>query len=76
MCSKTPQVPLQFRIDQGWVSCHPGELLFWLPTSHRAGFWFPPTTVVISKQQTMFCYDNFVHGTEWTKCYQPVENMV
>ncbi|KAJ7512153.1 hypothetical protein B0H11DRAFT_1664808, partial [Mycena galericulata] len=56
-------------IDQGWVSCHPGELLFWLPKSHRAGFWFPPTTVVISKQQTMFCYDNFVHGTEWTKCY-------
>ncbi|KAJ7114805.1 hypothetical protein C8R44DRAFT_709944 [Mycena epipterygia] len=76
MCSKSTSVPLQCAIVHGWVSCHPGELLFWLPRPQRSGFWWPPTTLVINRQQTMLCYDNFVHGTEWTRCYVPPENIV
>ncbi|KAJ7226964.1 hypothetical protein GGX14DRAFT_347552, partial [Mycena pura] len=56
-------------IDQGWVYDNT-KLLFWLPNQHRVGFWMPLNTAVISRQQTLLSYSNFVHGMEWTQCYQ------
>ncbi|KAJ7722457.1 hypothetical protein B0H14DRAFT_2411421, partial [Mycena olivaceomarginata] len=55
-----------------WVSLNPSELLFWVPPNYRIGLWSPNTTWVVGKHQTLLSYDNFVHGTEWTKCYMPV----
>ncbi|KAJ7508945.1 hypothetical protein B0H11DRAFT_1676845, partial [Mycena galericulata] len=52
-----------------WVSCNPSEPLFWLPSHHRIGLWSPHNTLVIGTQQTILSYENFVHGTEWVKCY-------
>ncbi|KAJ7106811.1 hypothetical protein C8R43DRAFT_1164303 [Mycena crocata] len=58
-------------LDDGWLSSGPSQLLFWLPTIHRRGFWMPQNTLVIGRQQTRFSYDNFVHGEDWARCYQP-----
>ncbi|KAJ7688029.1 hypothetical protein B0H17DRAFT_911381, partial [Mycena rosella] len=56
-------------IQNGWVSCIPSELLFWVPSHQRIGLWSPYNTLVIGQQQTKLSYDNFVHGTNWAKCY-------
>ncbi|KAJ7489074.1 hypothetical protein FB451DRAFT_1024017, partial [Mycena latifolia] len=56
-------------IDQGWVSFKSSELLFWLPSPHRIGFWLPHSKLVIGTQQTLLSYKKFVHGTEWTRCH-------
>ncbi|KAJ6612376.1 WD40-repeat-containing domain protein [Mycena sp. CBHHK59/15] len=61
--------PPRWEIRQGWVSCRPSELLFWLPSPYRIGLWSPHNTLVIGKQQTVLAYDDFVHGPEWKQCY-------
>ncbi|KAJ6598791.1 WD40-repeat-containing domain protein, partial [Mycena sp. CBHHK59/15] len=48
--NKSPPVQLHWKIHQGWVSCRPSELLFWLPAPHRIGLWSPHNTLVIGKQ--------------------------
>ncbi|KAJ7690189.1 hypothetical protein B0H17DRAFT_936283, partial [Mycena rosella] len=58
-------------IQSGWASYIPAELLFWVPSHHRPGFWSPYNTLVIGQQQTKLSYDNFVHGRNWAKCYEP-----
>ncbi|KAJ6481187.1 hypothetical protein DFH09DRAFT_418991 [Mycena vulgaris] len=70
----SPSIPLHWRIRNGWVFDNPSEMLFWLPSTHRIGLWFPHNTLVIGRQQTRLSYDNFVHGTEWARCYLPVED--
>ncbi|KAJ6501235.1 WD40-repeat-containing domain protein [Mycena vitilis] len=60
-----------WQLREGWVSQNASELLFWLPTQHRFGFWMLRNTLVIGCQQTKLSYETFVHGTEWTKCYDP-----
>ncbi|KAJ7254341.1 hypothetical protein B0H12DRAFT_1017095, partial [Mycena haematopus] len=57
-------------VDEGWLSCRPSELIIWLPNSFRNGLWSPHNTLVIGKEQTTLIFDNFVHGTEWMKCYR------
>ncbi|KAJ6474550.1 hypothetical protein DFH09DRAFT_463913 [Mycena vulgaris] len=62
-------VPPHFKIRRGWVSCDDlSDLLFWLPSAHRVGFWSPYTKLVISKEQTMLLYEKFVHGANWAEC--------
>ncbi|KAF7346233.1 WD-REPEATS-REGION domain-containing protein [Mycena sanguinolenta] len=53
----------------GWLTCHPDELLVWLPDCFRKGLWSPHNTLVIGRQQTTLIFDKFVHGTEWMHCY-------
>ncbi|KAF7346304.1 WD-REPEATS-REGION domain-containing protein [Mycena sanguinolenta] len=61
--------PLVWHVTQGWLCCRLSELLVWLPNSLREGLWSPHNTLVIGKQQTTLNFDKFVHGTEWTHCY-------
>ncbi|KAF7346291.1 WD-REPEATS-REGION domain-containing protein [Mycena sanguinolenta] len=61
--------PLVWNVTQGWLSCQPSELLVWLPNSLRQGLWSPHNTLVIGREQTTLNFDKFVHGTEWTHCY-------
>ncbi|KAJ7202947.1 quinon protein alcohol dehydrogenase-like superfamily [Mycena haematopus] len=68
---KSPSTPLHWQIHNGWVSCLPSELLFWLPVPLRAGLWSPYNTLVIGREQTLLSYDQFVYGTDWAKCYAP-----
>ncbi|KAJ7106013.1 hypothetical protein C8R44DRAFT_638947, partial [Mycena epipterygia] len=64
------------RIQDGWVSCNSADLLFWLPSTLRTGFWTPHTSLVVGQQQILLSYDNFVDGTEWARCYTPSSNVV
>ncbi|KAJ6487440.1 WD40 repeat-like protein [Mycena vitilis] len=73
-CSSTASTsnPSSHRqLREGWMYRNSSELLFWLPSQHRLGFWMPENTLVIGRQQTKLSYETFVHGTEWTKCYDP-----
>ncbi|KAJ7479262.1 WD40-repeat-containing domain protein [Mycena latifolia] len=69
--TRNPARKLHWEIHQGWVSCNSSDLLFWLPSPHRFGLWSPHNTVVISCQQTLLSYENFVHGSQWAQCYEP-----
>ncbi|KAJ6511662.1 hypothetical protein DFH09DRAFT_1198234 [Mycena vulgaris] len=72
---KSPSIFIPWQItNNGWVSCCSSELLFWLPAHHRIGLWSPHNTLVIGRQQTQLSYENFVHGSEWAKCYAEAEN--
>ncbi|KAJ7646160.1 hypothetical protein B0H17DRAFT_994338 [Mycena rosella] len=68
---QSSQSPLHWNIDgNGWISCIPSECLLWLPTHHRSGLWLPCNTLIIGRHQTKLSFDNFVHGTNWAKCYE------
>ncbi|KAJ6487473.1 WD40 repeat-like protein [Mycena vitilis] len=58
-----------WQLREGWMYRNSSDLLFWLPSQHRLGFWMPENTLVIGRQQMKLSYETFVHGTEWTKCY-------
>ncbi|KAJ7674094.1 hypothetical protein B0H17DRAFT_1082638 [Mycena rosella] len=68
---QSSQSPLHWTIGgDGWISCIPSEYLLWLPTNHRSGLWSPCSTLVIGRHQTKLNFGNFVHGTNWAKCYE------
>ncbi|KAJ7698109.1 hypothetical protein B0H17DRAFT_1051152 [Mycena rosella] len=68
---KSSQSPLHWNIDgDGWISCIPSECLLWLPTHLRSGLWSPCNTLIIGQHHTKLSFDNFVHGTNWAKCYE------
>ncbi|KAJ6452005.1 WD40 repeat-like protein [Mycena vitilis] len=69
--ASTSNLSSHWQLREGWVSQNASELLFWLPSQHRLGFWMPENTLVVGRQQTKLSYETFVHGTEWTKCYDP-----
>ncbi|KAJ7785064.1 WD40 repeat-like protein [Mycena maculata] len=48
------------------------NLLFWLPSTHRMGFWMPHNTLILGQQQTLLSYDNLAHGSEWAECIVPI----
>lgn len=52
----------------GWVLGPHGELLFWVPKERRKGLWYPGMTHLTTKNVTKLNFDNFVHGSRWTKC--------
>ncbi|KAJ7480829.1 hypothetical protein FB451DRAFT_1130681 [Mycena latifolia] len=72
---RSPSTPLCWQLHGGWASCIPPELLLWLPATMRVGLWSPYNTQVIGQQQTKLAYKQFVHGTEWAKCYTPSERV-
>jgi WD40 repeat protein len=68
---KSPSAPVHWQNHNGWVSCFPKELLFWVPMDLRAGLWSLHNTLVIGQKQTILSYDKFVCGKDWAKCYAP-----
>ncbi|KAJ7653615.1 hypothetical protein DFH06DRAFT_1204243 [Mycena polygramma] len=63
---------LSFDFHSGWVKNAAGALMFWVPPWLREGLYLPHNTLVISaKGTTKFDLSRFVHGTEWTKCFDP-----
>ncbi|KAJ6485356.1 WD40 repeat-like protein [Mycena vitilis] len=61
---------LSFDFDSGWVKNAAGSLMFWVPPWLREGLYLPHNTLVIcAKGTTKLDLSRFVHGTEWTKCF-------
>ncbi|KAJ7120365.1 hypothetical protein C8R44DRAFT_536505, partial [Mycena epipterygia] len=59
-------VPPFWKIKDGWVYSHSSQLLFWLPSQYRSGFWLPRTKLIIGGQTIGLSYSHFMHGPEWT----------
>lgn len=57
--------------EDGWMRGQHDEKLFWVPEHCRKGFYWPRTRGVLGAQGTAVDLSKFVHGTEWTKCWQP-----
>ncbi|KAJ7660693.1 hypothetical protein DFH06DRAFT_1193167 [Mycena polygramma] len=63
---------LTFDFESGWTKNAAGGLVFWVPPWLREGLYLPHNTLVISvKGTTKLDLSRFVHGTEWTKCFDP-----
>ncbi|KAJ7653603.1 hypothetical protein DFH06DRAFT_1204133, partial [Mycena polygramma] len=63
---------LIFDFESGWTKNAAGGLVFWVPPWLREGLYLPHNTLVISaKGTTKLDLSRFVHGTEWTKCFDP-----
>ncbi|KAF7967749.1 hypothetical protein HWV62_33240 [Athelia sp. TMB] len=59
------------RFEHGWMRNRKGELLFWVPPEHRTELWWPHRIAVIgTKRPTRLDLGNFVHGENWTRCYE------
>lgn len=56
------------RLHQGWILGNNGELLFWVPPSHRNALYWPRNTLVIGENSTRLDLCNFVHGLSWIQC--------
>jgi len=54
--------------DDGWVTTAGGLLLFWVPTEHRLGLFWPHTLTIMGAQPTRLNMQCFVHGPQWTQC--------
>ncbi|KAF7974594.1 hypothetical protein HWV62_11872 [Athelia sp. TMB] len=55
-------------MDKGWVSTASGDLLFWVPSWHREGLFWPSNTAVIASNPTRLDMSKFVHGVRWQEC--------
>ncbi|EIW74387.1 WD40 repeat-like protein, partial [Coniophora puteana RWD-64-598 SS2] len=54
----------------GWLKDPDGNLMLWVPKWARAGlYWDRNTLVICSGAKVKLDMTNFVHGTDWTKCY-------
>ncbi|KAJ7464895.1 hypothetical protein B0H11DRAFT_2050263 [Mycena galericulata] len=60
---------VKWYLDGGWLLSNSHELLLWLPSPNREGFWTFNTHLVIGRRQTMISFQNSVHGREWKSCY-------
>lgn len=56
-------------LQSGWMHGRNGELLFWIPPSHRTALWRPSNTLVIGENSTKLNLYDFVHGTAWSQCH-------
>ncbi|KAJ7592862.1 WD40-repeat-containing domain protein [Mycena floridula] len=54
----------------GWIMTLEGSLLFWVPPVYRANLWRPSNTAVIGDNALHLDFTNFVHGTDWTQCWE------
>ncbi|KAJ7609610.1 hypothetical protein DFH06DRAFT_1247115 [Mycena polygramma] len=46
--------------------------MFWVPPWLREGLYLPHNTLLISaKGTTKLDLSRFLHGTEWTRCFDP-----
>ncbi|KAF7970764.1 hypothetical protein HWV62_23104 [Athelia sp. TMB] len=55
-------------LNKGWVITVSGDLLFWVPSWHRDGLFWPSNTAVISSNPTRLDMSTFVHGARWQDC--------
>ncbi|KAJ7652840.1 WD40-repeat-containing domain protein [Mycena polygramma] len=63
---------LVFDADSGWIRNIDGSLMLWIPPWLREGLYLPHNTLVIAARgTTKLDLSHFVHGTEWTKCFDP-----
>ncbi|KAJ7660674.1 hypothetical protein DFH06DRAFT_1089189 [Mycena polygramma] len=63
---------LIFDFESGWIKNTAGALMFWVPPWLREGLYLPHNTLVICADgTTKLDLSHFVHGTEWTKCFDP-----
>ncbi|KAJ7610042.1 hypothetical protein DFH06DRAFT_1246578 [Mycena polygramma] len=61
-----------FDRNSGWIQNREGAFLLWIPPWLREGLYLPHNTLVISATgTTKLDLSRFVHGTEWTKCFDP-----
>jgi hypothetical protein len=45
------------------------EVLFWIPPDYRSSIWRPSNTAIIGRMVTRLDLSRFVHGMDWTKCF-------
>jgi len=59
--------------DDGWVWGSAGDLILWMPPDYRKFLRRPPCRFVIpyATAEVTVDVDDFVHGSEWTRCYNP-----
>ncbi|KAK7015389.1 WD40 repeat-like protein [Favolaschia claudopus] len=57
----------------GWIMNSASDLIFWVPPWLRDQICLPWNTCVIGPRVRKLNWSNFVHGYEWTKCFNPVE---
>ncbi|KZT41001.1 WD40 repeat-like protein [Sistotremastrum suecicum HHB10207 ss-3] len=58
-------------LTHGWVFGEKEERLFWVPSPLRQSFVKLPAQLEDNPDATSVDLTNFVHGTEWMKCYDP-----
>ena len=58
-----------FPDHDGWVKSAEGELVFWVPPHYRESLHWPPMKKRIYHSEVTVDMDDFVHGSDWTKCY-------
>ncbi|KAI9568923.1 hypothetical protein HD554DRAFT_2021632 [Boletus coccyginus] len=60
-----------FFSEDDWVYDENGNMLFWVPPMHRAGLYYPQTTMVIGARATQIDLSRFMHGEHWTGSCSP-----
>lgn len=53
---------------EGWICGRNGELLIWIPETHRANLHHPSNIWVAGKNETRLDLSTFVHGRRWASC--------
>ncbi len=54
--------------EEGWICGSNGELLMWIPPTHRANLHRPSTIWITGKDETLLDLSSFVHGRRWAAC--------
>ncbi|KAF7340415.1 WD40 repeat-like protein [Mycena venus] len=61
------------RFTDGWLINSASERILWIPPWLREGLYLPWNSLVICSRGTAkLDLSHFVHGTDWTKCREPV----
>lgn len=55
----------------GWLKGPNGELLLWIPPTHRKSLLRPSNIVTDAPGFTKLDFSRFVAGESWAECYQP-----
>ncbi|KAF8505078.1 hypothetical protein BU17DRAFT_58057 [Hysterangium stoloniferum] len=74
-CSINDQLEDSFSMDQeGWISRHPGSVLFWVPPQHQTTLLRPSNRAVISRmgKATHLNFIHFVLGVHWVDCQRSI----
>ncbi|KAF8509985.1 WD40-repeat-containing domain protein [Hysterangium stoloniferum] len=60
--------------QEGWISRHPGGVLFWVPPQHRTTLFRPSNRAVISSmgKGTHLNFKHFVFGVNWVDCQRSI----
>ncbi|EMD36334.1 hypothetical protein CERSUDRAFT_95666 [Gelatoporia subvermispora B] len=64
-----PHNPSYFRLNAGWIKGPRDELVMWAPGDYHRGMLMPRTYVLIGRYRATLDLSRFVHGDQWTRCY-------